>query len=105
INMKNYKKIKAKYILELANGPISAEVEKVIDKIIIPDVLANSGGVIVSYFEWLQNKNKEKWDKEKVFKKLKDKINKEFEEIKKEKEKNNLTLKEAAYILAIKRLI
>lgn len=105
INMKNYKKIKAKYILELANGPISAEVEKVIDKIIIPDVLANSGGVIVSYFEWLQNKNKEKWDKEKVFKKLKDKINKAFEEIYKEKEKNTLTLKEAAYILAIKRLI
>ncbi len=104
IHKENYKEIKAKYILELANGPITAEVEKVIDKVVIPDVLANSGGVIVSYFEWLQNRRDEKWSKEKVFKKLKERIDRAFKELLKEQEKNNLSLKEAAYSIAIKRL-
>jgi glutamate dehydrogenase/leucine dehydrogenase len=69
VNLENVDSIKAKIILELANGPVTPEAEdKLLQKgvIILPDILANAGGVTVSYFEWLQNMKDEKWSSKKV---------------------------------------
>jgi glutamate dehydrogenase (NAD(P)+) len=69
INAETAGHIRAKYVIEGANGPTTLDAEKeLIERgvVVIPDILANSGGVIVSYFEWVQNKNSEVWDLEKV---------------------------------------
>lgn len=69
IDNQNADSVKAKYILELANGPVSDAAAQTLaskNTIIIPDIIANAGGVVVSYLEWLQNKNKQLWSEEKV---------------------------------------
>ena len=70
----------------------------------VPDVLANAGGVTVSYFEWLQNMKDESWDLEKVRGKLKKKMVKAFEEVWKIHENKKIDLRTAAYVLALQRL-
>jgi glutamate dehydrogenase/leucine dehydrogenase len=68
----------------MANNPLTEEADEILNKkgaIIIPDILANSGGVIVSYFEMLQNLNNEKWSKEKVFEELEKYLSKAFDEV------------------------
>jgi len=102
ITEKNYEKVKAKLIIELANGPISSKANLKAE--IMPDILANSGGVLVSYFEWVQNLNNEKWSAEKVDKMLKEKMERAFDEVYSIKEKENVDMRTAAYILALKRL-
>jgi glutamate dehydrogenase (NADP+) len=107
INKKNADKIKAKIILEMANNPLTEGADEVLNKkgaIIIPDILANSGGVIVSYFEMLQNLNNEKWSKEKVFEELEKYLSKAFDEVWQIKEKLNIDLRKASYIVALKRI-
>ena len=107
ITRKNAFNIKAKIILEMANGPTDMEADKILTNkgvIIIPDILANSGGVATSFFEWFQNINDEKWEKEKVLKKLKVKMEKAVEEVMKIAGENKVSLREAAYILALKRI-
>lgn len=107
INAKNAEKIKAKIILELANGPTTLEADEILQKkkvLIIPDILANAGGVATSYFEWYQNISEEKWTKEEVFKKLKEKMEKAVFEVYQASKKYNVTLREAAYIVALKRI-
>ena len=106
----NAGKIKAEYIIELANGPITSEADKILQKrgiISLPDILANSGGVIVSYFEWQQNLKNEKWEKQEVFNKLKKKIDKAFEDVWKgytKLGKNKVNLRTAAYVVALEKL-
>jgi glutamate dehydrogenase/leucine dehydrogenase len=104
----NAAKIKAKYIIEMANEPITPRAEEILEekgKIIVPDILANSGGVIASYFEWLQAEDDSPWKKEIVFDKLSDKLSGSFDMVWELSRKKNTCLKDAAYLLAISRVV
>ena len=73
IRKDNSSQVKAKIILELANAPTTVEADEILlanEQMLIPDILANAGGVVVSYFEWIQNLNNDYWEEEKVLKKL-----------------------------------
>lgn len=107
ITDENAPKIKAKAILELANGPITPEADEILFKKnipVIPDVLANSGGVTVSYFEWDQNLKNEVWSEKQVYDKLlplmNDAAQKTFEKAK----ENKTHLRIGAFILALERI-
>jgi len=107
VTSKNASSIKAKYLVELANGPISdaafEELEQK-DKFIVPDILANAGGVIVSYLEWLQNQAGEHWDIDKVNKRLNDYLTIATTETMAIAKKQNTTLMEAAIIKGLRVL-
>ena len=108
INKDNMEKVSAKVIFEMANGPATSEAdaylfEKGID--VIPDILANSGGVTVSYFEWVQNLSGYYWSKERVNEELKAKITKAFIDIDKIKTEKRISHRRAANYLALKRII
>jgi glutamate dehydrogenase len=103
----NVSQIKAKIVLELANGPVTYGAYKKLSadsKIVVPDILANAGGVIVSYLEWLQNKNEEHWPEEKVNRELDSRLVKATDRVYALSKDKNMTLTEAAFAVAIKRL-
>ncbi|KTD62200.1 Glu/Leu/Phe/Val dehydrogenase [Legionella spiritensis] len=105
ITMDNVEDVKAPIILEVANGPVSHEAESALlekGTIIIPDVIANSGGVIVSYFEWVQNLSGDVWSLDKVNKKLSERIIFSFEQMLANTQDDSL--RASAYILALKRI-
>jgi len=107
ITHENADKIKASIILELANGPTTLEGDMILNKkgvIVIPDILANSGGVATSYFEWYQNLHDEHWTEDEVLKKLKEKMEIVLQEVYEVSLEYKTTLREAAYILALKRI-
>ncbi len=107
LNQKNAHKIQAGIILEMANGPTTIEADSLLQRknaIIIPDILANAGGVAVSYFEWYQNIHKETWTKEAVFTKLKSKMTKSVDEVFRLHTLYEVPLRDAAYLLALKRI-
>ena len=107
VTPKNAGKVKAKVILELANGGLDPSVDKALEDkgiLILPDVLANAGGVTVSYFEWLQNKRKEHWTEKEVFAKLKKIMQANFKEMWQRKEKYKTTARTAAFILGLERI-
>lgn len=108
ITEKNAEKINARYILEMANAPITTKANEILSKRnikIVPDILANAGGVIVSYFEWVQNLKKECWDEKKVFNKLKIKITKAFDEVYDLCKKQNIDMRTASYMISIRRIL
>ncbi len=107
IDHKKAKNIKAKVILELANGPITPEADLILkDKnvIVIPDILANSGGVTVSYFEWIQNLSRNYWTLETVENKLRETMINAFTDIYNFANRKKCTLREAAFALAMTRI-
>ncbi|PIN69526.1 glutamate dehydrogenase [Candidatus Woesearchaeota archaeon CG11_big_fil_rev_8_21_14_0_20_43_8] len=103
----NADKIKAKYIISLANGPVTPEANEILFKkgiTVIPDILANAGGVTVSYFEWVQNRAGNYWKLEKVNSKLKEYMVNAFHDIASIVDKNKIDFTTAAYIHALKRI-
>ncbi len=104
----NADKVKAKFILEMANGPTTPEADVIFAQkgiAVIPDILANSGGVATSYYEWYQNMHDEKWSKENVLKKLETQMTLAFNDVLEKKNQYNTTYRTAAYILAAERII
>ena len=99
--------IKAKVIIELANGPIIPEAHETLEKngiTVLPDILANAGGVTVSYYEWEQNLRHEKWSEEDVVEKLEKSQKQAFEDISKIKDEFKTDYRNASYVLALRRI-
>ncbi|MDD4353042.1 MAG: Glu/Leu/Phe/Val dehydrogenase [Candidatus Nanoarchaeia archaeon] len=108
INKDNAHKINAKYIIELANGPVTSEADRILESkgiMVYPDILANSGGVIGSYYEWVQNNQGMQWGIEQINSMLKEKMTTNLSNVINEAGKLNCSLRESAYALAIKRLL
>lgn len=108
INEVNMKNIKAKIIVEMANGPISPKAYEYLSKkgiIIIPDILANAGGVVGSYIEWKQNIENTKYSNDVAFKELEDKLTAAFESVWEKSQSKNVTLREAALLVALEKIL
>ncbi len=108
ITEENAGKLKCRYVLEAANGPTTAEADEILKErgiILIPDIFANSGGVVVSYFEWVQNIQTLTWTKEQINNMLEEILTNAFYDIKKEVDNIHCTWRMGAYIVALRRLI
>ena len=107
INSKNAGQIRAKIICEGANGPTTANADKILEDkgiYVIPDILANAGGVTVSYFEWVQDRGGYFWDEETVIQRLERIMVRSFDEVAGMADKHKLNLRIGAYMLAIERV-
>ncbi len=107
ITHSNADRIQARVIAECANGPITPRADEVLDKkgtFIIPDILCNAGGVTVSYFEWVQNRMGYYWDLEHVQSDLKQIMTRSFQNVLSTSLKHNISMRVAAFVLAIERV-
>ena len=108
ITGKNASKIKAKVVAEAANGPTTPDADDVLFKnkiMVIPDILANGGGVTVSYFEWLQNLRREYWTEAEVNERLDKNITKSFLDTYSTSEKYGVNMRKASTVLAVNRVV
>lgn len=108
INENNMQNIKAKIIIEMANGPVSPKAYHYLTEkgvIIVPDILANSGGVAASFIEWEQNLKNKKYKKADVLKRLEEMMVKAFDNVWDTSKKNETDLKEASYLVALNKIL
>jgi glutamate dehydrogenase/leucine dehydrogenase len=109
VHKDNAQGIKAKTILELANGPVTPEADKILENQaveVLPDILANAGGVTVSYFEWVQNRSGDVWTESHVNQRLEQVMKHAYTDLKNLKAENNgVSWRTAALMLGIERLI
>jgi len=107
ITYQNQDDIDVKFILELANGPVSAAAEEVLFNKgiqVIPDIIANAGGVTVSYLEWQQNIDNEHWSEEDVYKKMKEYLLPATQKMLETADEKKISYKEAAFVAALQNL-
>lgn len=107
VTKENAGEIKAPIILEMANGPLTQEAEEILAQkgtILVPDILANAGGVCTSYFEWYQNMHQEHWTKEEVFARLKRQMEAALDTVFKLAQNEHISLRDAAYCVALKTI-
>ena len=107
INVDNATQVKAHVIVEGANGPTTVEADQILDrsgKVVVPDILANAGGVVVSYFEWVQNIQSLNWDETEINSDLEKIMIRAFNEVWAAKEKKQTTMRMGAYMVAVDRI-
>jgi glutamate dehydrogenase (NAD(P)+) len=107
INEDNAGGIKASIIVEGANAPTTPEAHQILvdrDVLIVPDILANAGGVTASYFEWVQNIQQFRWDEERVNLELDKKMSRAYRSVRETAEQHDIDLRTAAFVLAIRRV-
>jgi len=108
ITEENAASVKAKLIVEGANGPTTPEADKILDSrkvVVVPDILANAGGVIVSYFEWVQNREGFYWEEEDVNTRLFNRLRKAYANVKEMVGAKKVSLRQAAYCIALEKIV
>ena len=107
INKSNAENLNCKFVIEAANGPTTPAGHDILKQMnipVIPDILTNAGGVVVSYFEWVQNLQQFKWTEEEVNSKLEAKISSTFEEVSSVRKEKNVSFRRSAFMVAIDRV-
>ncbi|TDJ68351.1 MAG: glutamate dehydrogenase, partial [Proteobacteria bacterium] len=107
ITSDNADRIQAPVIVEVANGPITGDADQILNKkgtLVVPDILANAGGVTVSYFEWVQNKGGYYWTLDEVHSRLHEIMSREFNAVYDFMEQKEIDMRTAAYALALNRI-
>jgi glutamate dehydrogenase (NAD(P)+) len=103
----NAEDVRARIIVEGANGPTTSEADVILAKrgiTVVPDILANAGGVVVSYFEWLQGLQGERWKLADVRHRLDDMMTMAYEQVVDRAAENNVSLRQAAFLIAVERV-
>ena len=107
ITAKNAAGLRCRMIVEGANGPTTPAADEILKEkniYLVPDILANAGGVVVSYFEWVQNLQELLWSEEEIYQRLSRILSQAFDEVKELSERHNVTMRTAAGILGIGRV-
>ncbi len=107
ITVENADRVRATTVVEVANGPTTSEADQVLAErnvLVVPDILANAGGVTVSYFEWTQNKQGFYWSREQVHERLQDIMAREFNTVYELMDRHGTDMRTAAYIHALNRI-
>jgi glutamate dehydrogenase (NADP+) len=107
IHADNAADVRAKVVVEVANGPVTSDADVVLDGqgiAIVPDILANAGGVTVSWFEWIQNRSGDAWDADRVHDRLARRMQRETRHVQHVADERQVPLRTAAYVVALERL-
>lgn len=108
IHEDNVEKLRTKLIVEAANIPVSCRAVDILEDrriAVVPDILANSGGVTASFFEWVQNRQRCQWPRKKVMKKLEKRLSQVWNMVKDSAAQKGLNYRQAAYVIALQRVI